>query len=514
MTFFADARDETHGGAFFAEQQTQRRARPSEELILSTRPYESLLSCFTKEAYVFSVLYPSSKFRLSSPSCVFLANPTNSMTPGATPPPERRILRIPVEQKRSRRQQAFWAQVQHHKQRRLAWLADQKEKNGLPPEHNHTLKRNFQWRHRRQLQGEDHSAIGSLPLSNCHMVLWTGEISIGTPPQPFSVDFDTGSSDLWVPSAKCGEACEPYSTWRLYDDQASSTYEPADTDPLQNAFVETYADGEVVKGEHAKDVLHLAPSVEIPEQIFAQITELEGFTACAGEEGLLGLGFSDISSHNFPTTLNGLKKILKNSVFSMYLDKTHDDYPGDNIPDGDEGYGLDHATSAHSELVFGGVDQTKYKGCLQWHALGQFHEISGGTFAGYWDMMLDGGVLFNGNELLGASKLAIVDSGSSFILGPSEAIGAIAEQAGVLCFDLSGIDPEVVECDSPSGFDTAAYDCDQKFGSIQFVADGFTYTLNEEDITEVFLTDEGPICLMRLMGSFQLPGWSTCRVEI
>ena len=112
-------------------------------------------------------------------------------------------------------------------------------------------------------------ATGSDPLTDYYADLWYGTISIGTPPEDFTgvtlfspiqnwpsdlvsytVDFDTGSSDLFVPSKNCSSSCSGH---KAYDPSASST-----SHDLGKTFSLTYGDGSTVSGEQYGDNVIIA----------------------------------------------------------------------------------------------------------------------------------------------------------------------------------------------------------------------------------------------------------------
>jgi len=390
---------------------------------------------------------------------------------------------IPLRGNANQRQQAMLGQLEHFRQMRR-FLARRNESSaaGLF----------WDWRGRRHLQQGD---VAYIPLSNYFSVLWTGEISIGTPPQKFTLIFDTGSSDLWIPSSKCDTTCDAFPTWHKYDETASSTFETVQPTLFQSKYV----DGTDVMGESSKDLLHLGDNVTI-QQIFGQATSVYNTTTYGNEEGIFGLAFALLSSHNFPTPINNLQGKLRHPMFSLNLNATVSDYPQDSnsntgVPDqnGNLEGSTNLPTSAHSELLFGGVDGKHYKGCLQWHDL---LESQGGP--AFWQIQLD--QILVGGMLLSSNDVAIVDSGSTFLLGPIDAIGKIASMNGATCTRGN----TVVDCTSASGFDLAEVSCDKSVLSLEFKADGATYTFETVDLVSPIATGGGYVCILRLQGLDQM----------
>lgn len=270
-----------------------------------------------------------------------------------------------------------------------------------------------------------------------------------------------------------------------------------------------------VSGDHCQDVLQLGESIRVEKQVFAQVTALTNFVTCEAEEGVFGLAFSMISSHNYPSLLSNLDTTLLHSIYSLYLNQ-NDDYPDETLDfqqqqdaDGNVEYGATKPISHNSQIVFGGVDQKHYDGCLQWHDLGQFRDVATGEkFQGYWDFALQK-TKVGGTTLPLTDTLALVDSGSSYIVGPPQDVSDFAKINQATCFTLEDPEnPEEVECGED--FDSAIVDCNQPFFNLEFVADGATYVMEKEDLILRVQTSFGESCLLRMVGSNGVPVSGVC----
>ncbi|NXC45187.1 PEPC protein, partial [Penelope pileata] len=142
-----------------------------------------------------------------------------------------------------------------------------------------------------------------------------GEISIGTPPQTFLVLFDTGSSNLWVPSMLCWTpACENHAR---FNPSASSTY-------VNNGqtFTLSYGSGSltVLLGY---DTLRLQ-TITVTNQEFglSQDEPTQPFYY-AQFDGIMGMGYPSLAVGGTPTALQGMlqQNQLNQPIFSFYFSR-------------------------------------------------------------------------------------------------------------------------------------------------------------------------------------------------
>ncbi|KAI8897579.1 aspartic peptidase domain-containing protein [Globomyces pollinis-pini] len=279
----------------------------------------------------------------------------------------------------------------------------------------------------------------NVPLTDFMNAQYFGEIQIGSPPQSFKVVFDTGSSNLWVPSTRCGDiACWLHSR---YDASKSSTHVENGT-----AFAIQYGTGSL-EGVISQDTVTVG-DLKISNQQFAESTKEPGLTFAMGRfDGILGLGFSTIAVTGAVPPFYSMidQHLLDEPLLGVYMGDANK---------GDEG----------GVITFGAVDHTHYTGAITWAPV---------IRKAYWEVEMSS-VTFGGKKLNIKSQRAAIDTGSSLFALPTAeadaintAIGATKSWNGqytVNCKSLSSL-PDLGLTFGGKVFTLTAYDYVLQVGS-------------------------------------------------
>jgi cathepsin D len=155
---------------------------------------------------------------------------------------------------------------------------------------------------------------GGIPITNFMDAQFYGQISIGTPAQDFTVIFDTGSSNLWVPTKGCTSlACL---THPKYDPASSTTYKK---DGRKIAI--PYGKGDV-SGTVGIDNVNFG-GYNVQGAYLGMMTTVSANFAVTKAAGILGMAYQNISEDSLPTVFGLLVEqgLVQNSTFSFFLTK-------------------------------------------------------------------------------------------------------------------------------------------------------------------------------------------------
>ncbi|CEP13848.1 hypothetical protein [Parasitella parasitica] len=272
------------------------------------------------------------------------------------------------------------------------------------------------FRRRADYKGNLYIGDGSIYMVN---------VAIGTPPQNFELVLDTGSADLWVPGASCPSTMCPLSK---FNESSSNTFKD-----MNEVFNITYGIGSA-SGGYGMDRVNIGGAI-IEQQQFGLTNNTENILTnmqtLSGEsytptvsgadnssiyssdhhiDGIFGLGYPLITSASksynpFFFNLKEQNKISQN-IFSIFLNKSE-------------------SADAAGEVIFGGVDSTKYQGDIVYLPLAKTSRLSlgGKSDYGYWQVYGQGvGATVNGKTTLNAQFNAttqfVFDTGTTLTYLP------------------------------------------------------------------------------------------------
>lgn len=191
-------------------------------------------------------------------------------------------------------------------------------------------------------------------------------IQVGTPPQTLPMDFDTGSSDLWVFSSET--PTNQVAGQKTYDIKSSSTAQQM----TGATWKISYGDGSSSSGNVYTDVVTIG-NISVTGQAVESATEVsDEFTADSSSSGLVGLAMSTLNTVT-PTAqktfFDNAKAQLSSGVFSV--DLKH---------------------NAAGTYTFGAIDTSAFTGTMFFANLYN----ASASMAGYWTFQATGYTVGNG----------------------------------------------------------------------------------------------------------------------
>ncbi|KAM6218433.1 pepsin B [Rhynchocyon petersi] len=243
----------------------------------------------------------------------------------------------------------------------------------------------------------NNDAVAYEPITNYLDSFYFGQISIGTPPQNFLVLFDTGSSNLWVPSTYCqSQAC---SNHNRFNPNLSSTFRNNG-----QTYTLSYGSGSLsVVLEY--DTVTVQNIVVNNQEFGLSENEPTNPFYYSDFDGILGMAYPNMAVGNSPTVMQGMLQQgqLTQPIFSFYFSRQPTQQYG-------------------GELILGGVDTQLYSGQIVWTPV---------TRELYWQIAIQEFSI--GNQVTGLCSegcQAIVDTGTFLLAVPQQYMSSFLQATG------------------------------------------------------------------------------------
>ncbi|OIW32773.1 acid protease [Coniochaeta ligniaria NRRL 30616] len=204
--------------------------------------------------------------------------------------------------------------------------------------------------------------------------------------QTLNLDFDSGSSDLWVFNSQLSAKATTGHT--VYDPTKSTGFKMING----ASFSISYGDGSGAAGNVGTDTVVIGGATVTQQAIELATAVSQSFVSDTANNGLLGLAFSKLNTvkpQQQKTFFDNVMPSLAEPVFTADLRK--------------------NAVGAYE---FGRIDSAKFTGAMAW--------IPVNTTQGFWQFATAGFAVGNGTAQTATAAQAIADTGTTLILTSQE----------------------------------------------------------------------------------------------